>query len=47
MNYAALSVEWEIDDTKVLERTNFEPEQFLNAKMLYRYLCLLWEVTTD
>lgn len=47
MDYAALSVEWEIDDTKVLERTNFEPEQFLNAKMLYRYLCLLWEVTTD
>jgi thiamine kinase len=47
MDYAALSVEWGISDATVLECTNFELELLLKAKMLYRYLCLLWEVTTN
>ena len=46
MDYAALSVEWGIGDATILECTNFEPELLLKAKMLYRYLCLLWEATT-
>ena len=47
MDYAALSVEWGIGDATILECTNFELELLLKAKMLYRYLCLLWEAASD
>ena len=43
MDYAALAIEWDLDDTAVLKRANFEPELFTKAKVLYRYLCSLWE----
>ena len=42
MDYAALAVEWGLDDTTVLMRTGFAPEQFAMSKSLYRYLCVLW-----
>ena len=47
MDYAALSVEWGIDDASILEGTSFETELLLKAKTLYRYLCLLWEATIN
>lgn len=43
MDYAAMATEWKLDDAAVLERTNFEPGLFSKAKVLYRYLYLLWE----
>jgi hypothetical protein len=30
----------------MLARTGFDPEQFEMAKMLYRYMCTLWEEAT-
>lgn len=47
MDYAALATEWRLDDTVVLERTQFEPESLIKARALYRYLCLLWESLKD
>lgn len=43
IDYAALATEWQIDDAFILERTKVEPELLTKAKVLYRYLCLLWE----
>ena len=43
MDYAAMAVEWEIDDTTVFERTGIAPELLIMAKTLYRYICDLWE----
>jgi len=43
MDYAALASEWKLDDATVLEHTNIEPGLFTQARVLYRYLCLLWE----
>jgi len=46
MDYAALSVEWKIDDTILLAQTNFEPELLTSAKLIYKHLCELWEEIT-
>jgi len=46
MDYAALAIEWKIDDQTILERTKFKPELLTRAKALYKYLCLLWEEAT-
>jgi thiamine kinase len=46
LDYAALATEWQIDDQTLLARTGFDPEQFEMAKMLYRYMCTLWEEAT-
>jgi len=46
MDYAALAVEWRIDDETVLARTGFDPDQLEMAKSLYRYMCSLWEAAT-
>ena len=43
MDYAALLMEWEIDDTKLLQQTGTDPEHLSMAKSLYKYLCALWE----
>jgi len=43
MDYAALAVEWGIDDTVVVARSGVEPELLTMAKDLYRYLCALWQ----
>ena len=46
MDYAALSTEWNIDDTTVLARTGIRPELLTKAKALYGYLCKLWQELT-
>ena len=46
MDYAALAIEWQIDDATVLERTDINPESLIKAKALYEYLCDLWEEAT-
>ena len=42
MDYAALSIEWEIDNAVVIERTGVELELLVMAKAFYKYLCALW-----
>lgn len=43
MDYAALAVEWGIDDEVVLPQSGVNPELLTMAKKLYTYLCLLWQ----
>lgn len=43
MDYAALATEWQIDDTTVLARTAFKTADLELAKVLYGYLCSLWQ----
>jgi len=47
MDYAALASEWKLDDATILEHTNIEPGLFTKTRVLYRYLCLLWEDAID
>jgi thiamine kinase len=47
MDYAALGVEWGIDDTVIINRTGFEAETLSKAKKLYKYLSQLWEEATS
>lgn len=46
MDYAALAVEWEIDDEIVIAQTGVDPELLAKAKKLYTYLCKLWQQAT-
>jgi len=46
MDYAALAVEWEVDNKLITSRTGIEPEMMTMATSLYRYLCNLWEAAT-
>jgi len=46
MDYAALATEWQFDDDTILNRTRFNPESLTKAKVLYGYLCDLWEEVT-
>lgn len=46
MDYAALSVEWGIEDSVVVEQTGIDPDSLSLGKALYRYLCQLWEAIT-
>lgn len=46
MDFAAIGIEWGIDDATVLAHTGAKPELLLIAKKLYRYLCDLWEEVT-
>ncbi len=46
MDYAALGIEWGIDDETIVARTGLEPEELTIAKSLYRYMCVLWEEIT-
>ena len=46
MDYAALGIEWGIDDVTIIARTGVEPEELAMAKSLYRYMCALWEEIT-
>ena len=43
MDYAALAIEWGLDNAVVLEHIKCDAELLNNAKSLYRYLCVLWE----
>jgi thiamine kinase len=47
LDYAALSVEWEIEDALVVEQTGIDPGLLTMSKSLYRYLCQLWEAITE
>jgi thiamine kinase-like enzyme len=47
MDYAALSVEWEVENAVVLEQTGIDPGSLTMSKALYRYLCQLWEAITE
>ena len=44
MDYAALAIEWGIDDITVLANTKIKPESLSTAKALYKYLCELWSL---
>ena len=46
MDYAALGIEWDINDATLLTQTGIEPELLTIAKQLYHYLCALWEEVT-
>jgi len=43
MDYAALGIEWNIDDPVILAATGIDQEQLFMAKALYGYLCELWQ----
>jgi len=46
MDYAALGIEWGIDDATMVARSGMEPGLLEMAKSLYCYMCDLWgEVT--
>jgi thiamine kinase-like enzyme len=42
MDFAALSVEWDIDTAKICNRTELEPVLLETAKTIYLYICALW-----
>lgn len=42
MDYAALAVEWGIEDAVMVKKTGLDPGLFALAKQLYSYLCKLW-----
>ena len=46
MDYAALGVEWGIDEALIITRTGVEPELLSMAKSWYGYLCDLWTACT-
>lgn len=46
MDYAALAIEWSIDDELVIARSGVDPELLTMAKKLYTYLCKLWQRAT-
>lgn len=43
MDYAALGIEWKIEDSVILDATGIDREELLLAKALYGYLCELWQ----
>lgn len=43
MDYAALAVEWSVDDELVTALSGMDPELLIMAKALYKYMCRLWE----
>lgn len=42
MDYAAVAIEWGIDDLTVLKSSGVHPEELSHAKSLYKYMCQLW-----
>lgn len=45
MDYAAMAVEWMIDDKLVIAWSGVDSELLMMAKTLYQYMCALWEET--
>ena len=43
MDYAALAIEWQIDDATMHEQTGIEPGLLTDAKAIYAYLRALWQ----
>lgn len=43
MDYAAVAIEWDLDDKLVVERSGVFPDHFIMAKKLYHYTCDLWQ----
>jgi len=46
MDYAALGVEWTLDNKQIFAHAGIDPELMSMAKSLYGYLCELWETAT-
>ena len=46
MDYAALGIEWGINDATIVARTGLEPGELTMAKSLYCYICTLWKEIT-
>jgi thiamine kinase len=46
MDYAALGIEWGIDDATIVARTGLKPGLLTMSKSLYRYMCALWKEIT-
>ncbi len=46
MDYAALGIEWGMDNEMVLAQTGLEPALLAKAGEVYRYLCELWQEAT-
>jgi len=44
IDYAALVIEWGLDDSAATKPTATTPELLSAAKDLYRYMCALWDV---
>jgi thiamine kinase-like enzyme len=47
MDYAALGIEWGMDEEMVLAQTGLEAELLGRAEAVYRYLCELWQEATS
>lgn len=45
LDYAALVVEWGMDEDAIIKLTGSDSESLTRAKSLYRYMCSLWEAT--
>lgn len=43
VDYAALGVEWGMDQGLLVEETGFEADMLASAMAVYRYLCDLWQ----
>lgn len=43
MDYAALAIEWQINDATVQKHTGIEQDSLSKARTIYRYLHALWE----
>jgi thiamine kinase-like enzyme len=46
MDYAALAIEWKIEDNIILTNSGIDPELLTKAKKLYTYLSKLWQQAT-
>ena len=42
MDFAALSIEWGIDDAEMIRRVALDPALLDTAKTIYQYICQLW-----
>jgi thiamine kinase len=47
MDYAALSVEWDIGSAEIVKRVALEPASLEMAKTLYLYICELWNEVSE
>jgi thiamine kinase-like enzyme len=43
MDYAALGIEWGMEEESVLKQTGFTADELARAGAVYRYLCDLWQ----
>ena len=46
MDYAALGIEWGLDNEMMLAQTGLEPALLAKAEVVYGYFCELWQEAT-